>query len=100
MGKGAVKRLADFLDQFVSDTPKLNAAKAELIYQFRPSLSRGGELSYSDRKSFLLGFSAEGSAERDLFLTVWQLVKISLVNWLHSRVPLAVPTPRRGRSRV
>jgi hypothetical protein len=88
--KGSVRRLSELLDQFAPASPGFHAARSKLYYEFRSGLSHGGNLSYSDRQSFLGGLAPETSEEGNRLFEVWQLVKIVLVNWLHSRSPLLV----------
>jgi hypothetical protein len=59
-----------------------------------------GQEGFSDR---LLGVTPESTAERELLTDVAYLVKVVMVNWLHSRSPLLIPVyrgPRLRRFRV
>jgi hypothetical protein len=93
ISKGAKRRLGDFLDQYAPHNAKFNAARAELYYQFRSSLSHGGELSYSDRTGYI-GLAPAAAEERTHLNDVWFLVKVVLINWLHSHAPLVIPAYR------
>lgn len=94
MKRGSTRRLADFLDHFAPASPKFQEACAKLYYEFRSRLSHGGGLSFSDRRSFFAGLTPEAIEERALAREVWQLVRIVLVNWLHSRCKLLVSVHR------
>jgi hypothetical protein len=94
MGKGSTRRLAEFLDNFAPATPKFQEARAKLYYEFRSRLSHGGELSFSDRTGHFLGLTPTALRERTLQYEVWGLVKLVLVNWLHSRSALLVKVDR------
>lgn len=100
MGKGSTRRLREFLDQYAPSDPKFEAPRAQLYWEFRSKLLHGGELSLADRKQ-ISGMSAQGMSEWQLFHEVWELVKVVLVNWLHSRNRLLIaryrPHYRRQR---
>jgi len=94
MGKGATRKLVEFLDEFAPATPKFQEARTKLYWQFRSSLSHGGALSFSDRRRVFVGLTAQAIEERNLSTEVWQLVRIVLVNWLYSRHALLVSVLR------
>jgi hypothetical protein len=94
MGKGSARRVVDFLDKFAPATPRFQEARAKLYYEFRSRLSHGGELSFSDRTGHSLGLTAAARQEQALQYEVWGLVKVVLVNWLHSRSTLLVKVDR------
>jgi hypothetical protein len=97
LGKGATRRMNEFLDQYAPAEPKFQASRVALYWQFRSQLSHGGALSLLDRNVFSLGLGGRHREEQDLLNEVWQLVKIVLVNWLHSRNQLLIPTKERGK---
>jgi hypothetical protein len=95
VGKGSSSRLTEFLDQFAPATSKLQEARAKLYYEFRSRLAHGGALTFSDRSATFGGLTPEAIEEDRLSTEVWQLVKLVLVNWLHTRCPLLL-TVHRG----
>ena len=99
MGKGSTRRLREFLDQYAPSDPKFEAPRAQLYWEFRSKLLHGGELSLVDRKQIAGMMSAQGMSEWQLFHEVWELVKVVLVNWLHSRNPLLI-APYRPHFRL
>jgi hypothetical protein len=88
IGRGSVARLTAFLDEFVPRAPKLQHARATLYYGLRSQLSHGGALTFRDRNPFGPGLTAEAIEEDKITREVAQLVRVTLVNWLHSRIPL------------
>jgi hypothetical protein len=96
LGKGATRRLNEFLDQYAPTDPKFQASRVALYWQFRSQLSHGGALSHLDRASFFHGLGGSHQEEQELLDEVRQLVKVVLVNWLHSRSSLLIPTKGRG----
>ncbi len=93
-GRGSVRRLVDFFDEFAPATTKFQEARTRLYYEFRSRLSHGGELSFADRTLFFPALTPEGIEEQKLSREVWGLVKVVLLNWLHSRVGLLVAPAR------
>ncbi len=71
IGKGATQRLREFLDDYVPAEPKFQASRAALYWQFRSQLSHGGQLSHSDRGSFVWGLGGAPQEERNLISEVW-----------------------------
>lgn len=94
LGKGSTRRLVDFLNEFAPATPRFQEARAKLSYEFRSRLSHRGELSFLDRTGHFLGLTPVAPQERALQREVRGLVKIVLVNWLHSRSALLVRVDR------
>jgi hypothetical protein len=78
----------EFLEQFAPATPTFQEARAKLYYEFRSRLAHGGALTYSDRSPVFGGLTPEAIEEEQLSTEVWRLVKLVLVNWLHTRCPL------------
>lgn len=95
VGKGSIRRLAEFLDQFAPATPAFQEARAQLYYEFRSRLAHGGALTFSDRSASFAGLIPEAIEEGRLNSEAWQPVKLVLVNWLHARCPLLL-TVHRG----
>jgi Apea-like HEPN len=96
-GKGATRRLSEFLDEYAPTEPKFQASRVALYYEFRSQLAHGGRLSDLDRGTFVWSLGGRPREERELHDEVRQLVRIILVNWLHSRRALLIPTQGRGR---
>jgi hypothetical protein len=97
LAKGATRTLNEFLDEYAPTEPKFQASRVALYWQFRSQLSHGGELSHFDRGAFHWTLGGKPHEEQELHDEVWRLVRIILVNWLHSRSSLLIPTKGRGR---
>ena len=76
-GKGAKRRLNEFLDQYAPAEPKFQASRVALYYEFRSQLSHGGALSHLDRSAFVYGLGGSYQEEQELLDEVWKLVRIA-----------------------
>ncbi len=70
MGKGATRRLTEFLDEFAPTDPRFQSSRAALYYQFRSQISHGGQMSWFDRKAHLYGRGGESREEEELLSAI------------------------------
>ncbi|HUA85066.1 MAG TPA: hypothetical protein VMB85_14485 [Bryobacteraceae bacterium] len=86
LGKGARRRLREFLERYAPAQPQLHKNRVELYYQLRCQLAHGGYLTLSDRGSIgFHGLLPKYPDELDVTTGAHQLVRIILINWLLAR---------------
>ncbi len=78
------QRFSDFVESLASTGSVLEADRKR-FYGIRSKLSHGGFLLHSDRFTWAPGLTGGKLREWEDVGTIWQLVRIVLVNWLQAQ---------------
>lgn len=83
IGIGPTKKFAEFVERYAGKG--LTNGQRRELYSLRSALSHGGSLLHSDRFGWGGGMTSTSLSQWTNQHTMWQIVRLVLVNWLFAR---------------